>query len=371
MAERKKAMEKVRISDKQGIVLITMFILGSTLIMGTGGEAKQDMWIAILLSIMISIPVLLMYSHILSSYPGKDLFDILIVVFGKTAGKIISIPMIWFSIHLGTLVLRNYGEFIKTSVLPETPMIVSIISLGFIVAWGVKLGMEVLSRWAELFIIIVIGVIILVAFASIAFARPHNLLPILYNGFNPILKGAFSALTFPFGETVIFTMVFSSLNSRASARKVFLYGLFIGGFIVLYAAVRNIVVLGADSIANLYFPSYHAVSRLSIGTFFQRFEVTVAIIFTIAGYTKICICLMAASIGISKLFDIKDYKLIVTPICIIMVYLSYIVYESTLQMKDWAFKIWPYYAILFQILIPSAILASIYIKKAIAKSNKS
>lgn len=117
-------MKNEVISERQGIILIVLFILGSTLLIGSAGQAKQDAWIAIIIAISWSIILLLMFSRILSLNPGKDLFDILEITFGKFIGKILSILMIWFAFHLGTLVLRNLSEFTNTLVFPDTPVVV-------------------------------------------------------------------------------------------------------------------------------------------------------------------------------------------------------------------------------------------------------
>ena len=90
-------MKNEAISERQGAILIILFILGSVLLIGSGGTAKQDAWISIIIAILVSSIVLLMYSRILSLYPGKDLFDILQIVMGKVLGKIISLLMIWYS----------------------------------------------------------------------------------------------------------------------------------------------------------------------------------------------------------------------------------------------------------------------------------
>ena len=66
-------MRKEKISDRQGISLVTLFIFGSTLVMGTGGQAENDAWISIILAIIFSVPILMMYSRILYRYPGEDL----------------------------------------------------------------------------------------------------------------------------------------------------------------------------------------------------------------------------------------------------------------------------------------------------------
>ncbi|WP_264170108.1 GerAB/ArcD/ProY family transporter [Clostridium estertheticum] len=46
-----------------------------------------------------------------------------------------------------------------------------------------------------------------------------RLKPILSNGVAPVLKGAFSSFTFPFGQTVIFTMVFSNISKVKNHKK--------------------------------------------------------------------------------------------------------------------------------------------------------
>ena len=81
-------MKNEVISERQATIIIILFIIGSTFLTGSGGQAKQDAWIAIIIAMTWSIILLLMFSRILSLYPGKDLFDILEIVMGKFIGKI-------------------------------------------------------------------------------------------------------------------------------------------------------------------------------------------------------------------------------------------------------------------------------------------
>ena len=89
-------MKKEQITDKEAICLIMVYIIGSSLILGSGGEAKNDAWIAGILGLTMSIPMLLIFSRILSLFPGNDLFDILNILFGKVLGKFISIIYIFY-----------------------------------------------------------------------------------------------------------------------------------------------------------------------------------------------------------------------------------------------------------------------------------
>ena len=258
-------MKNEAISERQGIVLITLFILGNSLLIGPKGQAKQDAWIAIIISILCSSILLLMFSKILSLYPGKDLYDVLQIVMGKFIGKIISILMIWFAFHTGTLVLRVLSEYTNTLVFTDTPVVVPMFFFAVLLIWSLKEGIEVLGRWAEFFIWIVFLLILIVSALSMSLMDIGRLKPILNNGVTPILKGTFSSFSFPFGQTVIFTMVFSNISKVKNYKKTFIVGLLLGGGILLLGTFRNLLVLSPEGISRVYFPSNMVASLISIG----------------------------------------------------------------------------------------------------------
>lgn len=345
-------MEKEVISERQGIVLIIFSLIGSTILIGTGGIAKQDMWFSIIIAVPCSLVILIMYSKILSHYPGKDLFDILPLVLGKYIGKLFSIFMMWYAFHLGAMVMRNFSEFTNVCVFPDTPVILPMIFFMTLCIWGVKAGIEVLGRWSEFFIIVVMVTLLFVTILSISEMDINRIKPFLENGFTPVLKGAFDVFAFPFGETVVFMMVFSNINKAGSYTKIFIVGLLIAGLVILMVAFRNILVLGANEISNSYFPSYTAIALIHIGPFFQRLEMLVAIVFIACSFIKVSMCLLAVCKGIMKVLGFDDYRFTVTPVALLMLELSFIVYSNTLEMEDWGAKIYPYYALPFEVIIP-------------------
>ncbi len=363
-------MIKEVISDRQGVNLLVLFIFGSTLVMGTGGQAKNDVWIAILLAIILSIPIMFIYARILCRYPGKDFYDILEDVFGMIFGRVFALIYIWFPFHLGALVLRNMGEFISTVGLQEAPKIVPIIVFALICCLGVKNGIETLAKCSGYFIIIVFFLLILLNLLTVNIMDTKNLLPIMENGLKPVLQGVFSVITFPFGELVVFLMVFDSLGSSKTIFRVFLIALALGGAFVAFVAARNIMVLGTDTSGIVYFPSYTAVSRVNVGNFLQRLEISVSIVFILSSFIKISICLLAATKGLTKLLGYKDYRFLVTPVGLLMVNLSYLIYVSIMEMFEWAQDIWPYYAFPFQVIFPLFILIAIEIKAKLQNRNK-
>jgi spore germination protein KB len=350
------------ISDRQGIILLIFFILGSSLIIGTGLEAKQDSWIAILIGLVITLPVIFVYARLLTLYPGKDLYEILEVVFGKVIGKLISILYIWYSVHLGAMVLYNFSSFINIVGLSETPRVVPSICFIFLCIYGVKLGVEVIGRWGEFFITILLGIAVIIALLSTPNFKLDNLRPVLANGIMPIMKGALAVFSFPLSETVVFMGVFSSLQKKASRYKVYMMGIAAGTLLLVAVTIVNTLVLGNYVKSLNYFTTYITTARISIGDFIQRIEILVSVAFLVAGFIKISMCLLSAVRGISNLINLNDYRFSIIPIAMIILNLSFFVYEDIMDAQRFISKVYPYYTILINAIVPITIFIAAEIK---------
>ena len=355
-------MKNEAISERQATILIIMFIIGSSFLLGSGGPAKQDAWIAVIIAILWSIILFLMFSKILSLYPGKDIFDILQIVMGKFIGKTISILMIWFAFHLGTLVIRNLADYTSIDVLNHTPVVLPMTFFVLLLIWGLKEGIEVLGRWAELFVWVVIIIFLTISTLSISEMDISRLKPILNDGFTPLLKGAFSSFTYPFGEVVIFTMVFSNISKIKDYKRTFMIGLFIGGGLIFLATIRNILLLGSETISRLYFPAHMAISLIDLGSMLERLEMLVVINFIVCIFVKAIICLIAVCNGISKVFGFSDYKFIATPVTLLMLNFSFFIYKNSMEVPFFNLNVYPYYSFVFEVLIPLAIFIMAEIK---------
>lgn len=363
-------MQTERITDKQAICTLIIFYIGSSFILGVGGVAKNDAWISLILGVSLSIPIVLVYARMLALFPEKGLFDILDLTFGKVLGKIIAVLYIWYTFHLGALVIRNFGEFINTSAMPETPLFVPMLCLGIVSITAVRSGIEVIGRLSALSLPVLLLIIFTVQLMGIPQWHIHYIKPILANGLSPIIKGGLSTFAFPFAESVVLMGVFFSLKTKKSPYKVFLKGTAFAGLLILVITLRNIFILG-EIIPKLYFPAYVAVSRISIGDFLQRIEITVAVIFIFGVFIKSSICLLVSSIGIAKLFHLHDYRSIVIHNGLLMIYFSYTVYESIFEMRKWAFDVYNYYAFPFQVILPLLMLVIAEIKVRIGKNQSS
>ena len=363
-------MEKELITQKQGLAIMIMFTLGSTLVLGAGGTAKNDVWIAIFISMLMEVPIVLIYCKLQKLYPDKNIYEIFETVFGKVIGKLLSALFIWYSFHLGSLVIRNFTEFIVSVSLPQTPQSIVGLFMVFLCIWAVKAGIEVICRWTAIIFPITIIVILAVTFLFAPILNFENFKPVLFYGIKPVIASAFSVFAFPLSETVIFLAFLNQLSPKASVYKVYFLNLLISGLFIVLVSVRTLLSLGVPNISIEFFPTYSSVRLVNIGDFLERIEITVAMVFLFAGFIKINVCLYSSCIGVAHLFGLKDYRQVVGILGLSMLPLSVIFYRNTSEMFDWANNIYKYYAFIFEVILPVITILLFEIKKFFIKRKR-
>lgn len=357
-------MNKEIISDRQGISIIVLFIIGSSSVFTMGLEAKQDLWIAIILALFASTPFVILSARLHILFPNKDLFDIVEICFGKFIGKIIILLFISYTFYWSSDVLTNYGEFIHTVSFPNTPRIIPMACIVVLSAYAVKDGIEVLGRWSEFFLKIPIIILIFVTIVLIPHMDINNIKPIYAGGNIPILKATFALVSFPLGQLpASFTIAFSSFKREYSPYKIYIVGLCIGSLILFITSMNDILVLGVNRATNLYYPTYAVASLINIKEFVHRIEIISAITFILGGFVKISILILCTCKGISKIFNCLDYRFMVIPISLLLINLSYFQYESILHYFEFTVDVWPYYVFTYQTILPTIIFIFAEIKK--------
>lgn len=356
-------MNKEIISDKQGASIVVLFIIGSSAMYIMGLGARQDLWIAIILALLISMPMALVAIRLHYIFPNKNLFDISKTCFGEFIGNIIIVLFTFFIFFWATDVLTNYGDFINLVSLPETPKMIPMIFIMLLCSFIVKEGIEVIGRCSEIFLMSSIFIILSSIILLIPERDINSIRPILSDNIKPIFKETFSILMFPFTQLAAsFTIIFSNFKNNHSPYKIYIIGLFFGGILLLLNSLDAVLVLKVNASLTQYFPAYTATGEINIRDFLQRLEVVTAITFVLGGFIKISILLICICKGVCKVFGIDNHKFIVIPVALLIANLSYFQYESVMYYYEFASDIWPYFAFPFQIILPIIIWITAEIK---------
>ena len=198
-------MNQTKISSSQLLALTACYSFGSTVIAmasGTAELAKQDAWISSLVASAVGLVFIWMYYSLGKLYPDKNLVDIFRCAFGKWIGWIVSAFFVLFVCLLSAAQVTTYmGNFKQIEYMTETPLYA--LNLVFVILLVIALlyGLEAITRSSEIFVIIITAMIVITMLASIPNVHTDNLMPVLENGFGPVLKGSLrlsSFLTWPF-----------------------------------------------------------------------------------------------------------------------------------------------------------------------------
>lgn len=360
-------MQKEVLSDKQAVCVIILFLSGTSSASLFGIAAGKDVWLAIILSVLGALISGIIIARIHYTFPDKNLFEVLEICFGKFPGKLLGILLAAYTLQASIDVLSNMSFFIQTVTMPETPRTATIIIIMSLCLWVVKEGVEVLGRWSEFFIPMFVIALFIAVMLLIPRMDLNNIRPVLYGGITPVLKGAFFTFTFPFGEIVVFSLIFSSFRTRKSPYKVYTISLLLAGGLVLIISLTDILVLGVDLSLALYYPSYSAVSKIAMGEFLERLEITSALAMILGGFVKVSIYLMASCKGIANIFKYKDYRFLVAPLVLLIISTSTFFHKNILDYTEWNNGTWPYLALLFQVIIPVIVLGLCEVRRVLKK----
>ncbi len=353
-----------KISRFQLAVLIMGFLFG--VVINPASAAKQDCWIAYLASWVGGFFLLGGYVLIANLNSGETLIGILEKNFGRIIGKAIALLYIWYFMHLAAIVIRNFGEYIVITDYPETPITFTIIIMIITIAYAVRSGLEVMARTAEFFIPIIPVMVILVTAFLFQFFDINSYKPMLVRGLGPIIKTSIVLLGFPFGELVIFLMVFPALNRKKDLLTTSFLALFVMGTVLLIILLRNFFILGADMLFETIFPST-ITTRLIPG---YNLDAVVAVNYLIGGMCKVSICIYAATQGLVQVFNLNRYKLFVLPVSALVITVAIWLYDSTFETIRWSVENYFIYSFPFQIMIPGIVLIISIVKRASDNSQQ-
>jgi spore germination protein KB len=355
-----------KISTFQFALIVCLFTTGTsilTLPQGLAVAAKQDSWIAALLSLPLGVLVVWLFSKVSNLYPNITLVQINEKIFGKWVGNIISSLFIFFALKNAAAVLFYVGQFLVMYVMPKTPIQAIMILQALIVAMGMRLGLEVLARDAEtLFPWFVFLFIILVLFISpqISF---DNIQPIFENGIKPIFKATLNMTSVTYFAMIVLLMIFPSCMANPNqAKKAFYAGAVIGGMNLVVLSFLCITVLGAEETARYFYVSYVLARKINIGNSIQRIEAIIAGMFFISMYFKLTFYFYACTIGLAQVLKLKDYRLLVIPLTMILIVFGLVSYPNIIYQGEWDSTIWIPYSITMCLFYPLLLLMVAKIK---------
>ncbi|MGE7689910.1 endospore germination permease [Lysinibacillus sp. NPDC097214] len=360
-------MEKEIISSRQFMIITLLFSIGTAILIipaSVTSEAKQDAWIAAIIGVVISLPILKLFVALGNRTPTLTFVEANEKILGRFFGKFTAIGFILICLLSAGELLYFIGIFMKTEIMPETPTMAFAFMFSIIIIYAAFLGIEVFARSAE----VLCPIFILIFIFFVIFISPsiqiENIQPIMETPKKSIFFSIIRFISlFSFPLAVLLMIFPYTVNVQKSAQKGFYIGAIIGGIVLITTIALSILVLGPANTASRTFPSYSLAQRISIGNFLQRIEVIMAAMWIISIYIRTFMYFYASVIGIAQIFKIKNHRPLIFPLGMIILGLSQIVHPNIIHSDIYNRETWPMFSFVFMILLPIVLLLVAMIRK--------
>ncbi|MDQ0300244.1 spore germination protein KB [Salibacterium salarium] len=359
-------MEKAKINASQLFVLIFLFELGSALLVSLGLSAKQDAWIAILLGMVAGMVLFFVYLSLYNYYPDILPTEYMQKIVGRFFGKFLACLYIVYFMYIAARVLRDFGELLVTFAYNETPLFIINAVLFLAIVYTVRKGIEVMARTGEILFVVlyflaIVGFILVVVSGLIEI---NNLKPVLEEGMGTVLKTVITETWYvPFGEIIVFTMIFPYVNKPRKIKVACLSALALSGINITITTAISISVLGVDLVSRSQFPLLNTIQAIQVAEFLERLDVFFMVGLIMAGFFKISIYFYAAVTGLSNVFNTKETSKLVYPLGFVVLFSSMTIASSYSEHIREGLQFVPLYMHLpFQVIIPSLLLLIAFIK---------
>ncbi|UNT71697.1 GerAB/ArcD/ProY family transporter (plasmid) [Bacillus sp. N447-1] len=318
-------MNQEKIGIKQLCFLMLAFEMGTAIMHSLGTEAKQDTWLALLVGMIGGCILISIFTTLSEYYPGNSLIQIIQTICGKFIGYPLCITYIIYFITQAARISRDFAELIISSVLVGTPTLIIMASFVVVIIYTLRGGIEVFGRMAE--IMFPIALIIFISTWIIIYASGvvdlKQLTPVLGTDIKNIWKASFPNLfSLPYGELIVFTMVWPSLKDSMKIKTVGMFAVLTAGAILTINMIGMLSVLGPYLIERINAPLLVTVRMVSIADFLERIDAVVIMMMVAGGFFKVGVYIYGAAVGTAHLIKLQSYHSLFIPLGVIIVSLG-------------------------------------------------
>lgn len=157
------------------------------------GVAGTDGWISLLLGWGMAVVASLLITSVMKQYPTHTIIELLPLLLGKWLGKACMVLVILYGLLSCLMVVANTVGILNVWILSRTPAYLIVILLVVPTYLVLRQKVQVLGRYAELIFYLTLWMPI-VLMTPIKDSQWLNLLPIVKDGWAPILSGTKSTI---------------------------------------------------------------------------------------------------------------------------------------------------------------------------------
>jgi len=212
-------------------------------------------------------------------------------------------------------------------------------------------GLEVIARTNDILLPLLVVIGALLSMLVSKDKQPRHLLPILENGWQPVLAGAL-ALQGLFAETVLLGLFGHALGSGRRTLPRVLWIMAILGVMFAGPVTGPTTLFGPANVRAMVYPTWEEVKHVQFADIIGNLDVMGVLLWTLGSSVQATLLLWGASNGTAWLIRVQDYRALIMPLAIIILALSVLVSDNARDLTNFLGAGYPLLSITFGVLLP-------------------
>lgn len=215
------------------IISLKLFIFPSLI----SGYSQTDCYISVCVSLTIEFLFIIMVLWVMKHHPDKSLFEILESKVGKIVSRILAGILAVFFLGKSLIALKEVQNFLVQLLFEHITWWKFALPLILLILYILNKSFRTFARSVQFFYWFIIAGATLTLILPIQELNFVNLLPIMANGFLPVIKGSFLT-SFHFIDFFVLMIMMGRVKySKSTAISIVKYTLFTYAFVLLYFVV--------------------------------------------------------------------------------------------------------------------------------------
>lgn len=350
-----KILEEGKISGSQFMWCLVIAVLPTAVLFVPAMAVQQagtSAWFdALVVDTLYGLAVVWICSTLGERFAGRSIVDYSGEILGKPLGKLIGVFYIFVFIYTNSIIVREFGEFLVSAFMPETPMMVFNIILFGLAAYAVRSGIEVIARMNQFIVSLMFFALVFVFTLVLQEADFHHLLPVFEGGVKPLLRGALTPSVWR-GEVFLLLFLLPYLNNYTEAKSAGYKAVLLVGLVLSIDVLMTLAVFGQGEAADMVFPIHALATYISVAGFLERLEAFILALWVGGIMVKVAIWLYCGALVTAQTFSLTDYKPLVLPLTVIGAVWSATIFDNARELVMFFTSPFFTFALLFEFIVP-------------------
>jgi spore germination protein len=266
-----------------------------------------------LIAIVLFMLIMWVVAKISKRFPSESIVDYGQRVLGRPLGKLVGLLLICFFIVTTSLVLREFGEVMNTTLLQDTPIIATMFGMLLLVAVSTRNTFSVISYMHTYYLPFIVIPMILMAVFATKDVETRHMKPFIGNESSLVdfLAGGFALTSLPFFQIGFFivTVLTPYMKEPEKVGKACFWGSILSGIMILLGVGITVAVFGSEEIRASLWPMLVLTRMTELpAAILERIDVIFLVVWIISAFTTILSGYLISIEFTSKLFAFRSHR---------------------------------------------------------------